>query len=182
MPAAQSFVGLPACYQRRFCRYDYGKGPWENSVFPGSKDLKVPSYLDLPRNWEEFVLIEGHIKILNTEVEPILNIDLNQDGYNEDEIFQSAIDRLNDGYDLMMVHFHSIDDAGHDYGELDQGTMDAISKVDGYIEQLVQGWDGKVIILSDHGMHSTPEGGSHGVFRYEDLVVPYILAEGGLLN
>jgi hypothetical protein len=29
-------------------------------------------------------------------------------------------------------------------------------------------------------MHKTNEGGAHGQFRYEDMVVPYILTDGGL--
>jgi hypothetical protein len=37
-----------------------------------------------------------------------------------------------------------------------------------------------VIITSDHGMHSTDTGGYHGVFRYEDMIVPYIITEGGI--
>jgi len=57
--------------------------------------------------------------------------------------------------------------------------MERVKTIDSYIEQLVLNWDGKVIITSDHGMHSTGESGSHGELRVEDMVVPYIVINGG---
>ena len=58
--------------------------------------------------------------------------------------------------------------------------MERIKTTDSYIEQLASEWDGKIIITSDHGMHDTEEGGNHGEFMFEDMVVPYILTDGGL--
>lgn len=158
-----------------------GKPPHENGVYSRKqRDLKVPSIFAAAENLKKSsILIEGDIKILNTEIEPILNTDRNKNGLTDDEVFESALENFKNDYDLMMIHFHGIDDMGHDNGDLHKKTMERISIIDGYIEELVKGWEGKVIITSDHGMHNTAEGGEHGSFRYEDMVVPYILMEGG---
>jgi len=37
---------------------------------------------------------------------------------------------------------------------------------------------GSVYILSDHGMHRQNNEGYHGIFRYEDMVVPFITVKG----
>jgi 2,3-bisphosphoglycerate-independent phosphoglycerate mutase len=79
---------------------------------------------------------------------------------------------------MMFVHFHGLDDRGHDYGDMDQKTLEYIKTIDDYINELANHWDGKIIITADHGMHSTSESGSHGEFRFEDLIVPYVIIEG----
>jgi len=158
-----------------------GKTPAENGVYSrAQKDLKVPSIFGVAQeHGKKAALIEGHIKILNTEIEPALNIDLNKDGLTDDEIFASAKTALEQDYDLLLVHFHSIDDLGHSNGDLHENTLKQIQVVDEYVQELVTNWNGKVFILSDHGMHATEEAGNHGVFRYEDLIIPYIVAQGG---
>ncbi|NLZ93977.1 MAG: hypothetical protein GX922_08240, partial [Firmicutes bacterium] len=153
-----------------------GTTPEENGVYSRDQmDLKTPSIFAMAKQLgKKSVLIEGHIKILNTEIEPVLNIDINADGKNEDEIYSTGLQYVSESdYDLLMVHFHSIDDAGHSNGDLHDSTMQQLKVVDGYVRDLVGAWNGKVIILADHGMHSTADGGSHGEFRYEDLIVPY---------
>ncbi|HMA59664.1 MAG TPA: hypothetical protein VKN64_05160, partial [Halanaerobiales bacterium] len=61
-------------------------------------------------------------------------------------------------------------------------TIDVIKKTDDYLKQLAQNWDGKIIITSDHGMHSTKEGRDHGSVLYQDMFVPYLITEGGNSN
>ncbi|HAA38382.1 MAG TPA: hypothetical protein DCE00_05870 [Firmicutes bacterium] len=159
-----------------------GTTPAENGVFSRKQmELKTPSiFAKAQELGKKAALIEGHIKILNTEVEPVLNLDTNGNGSNEDEIFAAAQQYIADGCDLLLVHSHSIDDAGHTYGDFHERTMAEIKLIDGYVERLVKAWDGRVIITADHGMHTTAEGGGHGEFRYEDLFVPYLVCEGGL--
>jgi len=82
---------------------------------------------------------------------------------------------MDKGFELMVVHFHSIDDMGHNFGDITGETMDEIKRLDMYVKELVSMWEGNVIITADHGMHSTEDGGSHGEFRYEDMIVPYIV-------
>ncbi|MFA7215632.1 MAG: alkaline phosphatase family protein, partial [Bacillota bacterium] len=154
--------------------------PSENGVHTRKEmDISTPSIFEYAKKrGKSSVLVEGNIKILNLEIEPILNIDKNSNGSADDEIRDKALEKMNEGQNLMVVHFHGIDDSGHNYGDLSFQTMERIKLTDGYVKELVYRWDGRVIITADHGMHSTSEGGSHGEFRYEDMVVPYIICEG----
>lgn len=117
-------------------------------------------------------LIEGNTNILNTNIKPILNLDKNSNNITDDEIFETAKKHLNN--DLVMVHFHSLDEYGHDYGDMDKRTLDQLLLLDGYVETLAEMWDGHLIVITDHGMHATDDGGDHGEFRYEDMVIPFM--------
>ncbi len=157
-----------------------GQPPYINGIHNRqAKDFKTQSIFGkvLEMN-KKALLVEGDIKILNTEVEPILNIDKNNNDSRDDEIFDTALTQMSNRPDFMMVHFHSVDDRGHNYGDLSETTMNMISIIDGYTEKLVKNWTGKIIITADHGMHKTIQGGTHGVCRYEDLIVPYFLLKG----
>lgn len=158
-----------------------GKPPHINGVYDRSyKDLKTESIFGAVKNMgKKAVLVEGDIKILNTEIEPILNIDKNENGTRDDEIFNSALEEIKKDPNLILVHFHSIDDMGHEHGDLAKETMETINTIDGYVNKLAASWKGKIIITADHGMHKTSDGGEHGMFRYEDLIVPYFVLEGG---
>jgi len=157
-----------------------GKGPSENGIYNrDSKNLKVP---DIFKKASELGLksayIEGNIKILNTSIEPILNPDLNENGTTDDEVFEETKKQLSGQTDLIFAHLHGIDDNGHNFGPFGDKTIDVIKKTDDYLKQLAQNWDGKIIITSDHGMHSTKEGGNHGSVLYQDMFVPYLITEG----
>lgn len=158
-----------------------GQGPEKNGVYSREqKDLKtVDIFEKVSNSGGRNLYIEGNIKILNTSIEPVLNPDYNGNGSTDDEVFAAARGKLDKGYNLIYVHFHGIDDYGHDYGDLDEKTMQKIKETDSYLKKLIENWQGKVIITADHGMHSTDGGGDHGFVRYEDLIIPYILAEGG---
>ncbi|WP_073151058.1 alkaline phosphatase family protein [Paramaledivibacter caminithermalis] len=157
-----------------------GQPPNINGVYDRKyKDLKTESIFGkMQKMGKEAVLVEGDIKILNTEIQPILNIDKNKNGTRDDEIFESALKAIKNEPDLALVHFHSIDDMGHEKGDFAKETMETLKTIDGYVKELCNKWDGKIMIVSDHGIHSTAEGGTHGVFRYEDLIVPYFVFEG----
>lgn len=128
-------------------------------------------------NNKKSLLLEADIKILNTEIEPVLHLDNNNDGDIDDEIFETALEVSQGDYDLVFIHFHGIDDRGHSFGPDFDETMNYIEKVDGYIRDLDQVWNGVMILTSDHGMHKTIKGGSHGLCRYEDMIVPYFKKE-----
>jgi hypothetical protein len=157
-----------------------GRPPSENGVHTRKEmDVLVPSIFEHANKLgSSSVMVEGNVKILNLEIEPILNIDKNKNGSTDDEIRDKALEMMEQSYNLMVVHFHGIDDSGHSYGDLSAQTMERIRTTDGYVKELVSRWNGRVIITADHGMHSTSGGGSHGEFRYEDMVVPYIVCEG----
>ena len=123
------------------------------------------------------LLIEGDIKILNTEIEPVLNVDSNKNGDTDDEAFINLLQAMEKDYDFLFVHFHGIDDRGHTYGPYENETMDYIQEIDEYLVQIDRLWDGKILITSDHGMHKTQDGGDHGECRNEDMIVPYFMRE-----
>lgn len=158
-----------------------GKSPAENGVHSRKqRELQVDSIFKVAEDLDrKAIYIEGDIGILNTEIEPVLNIDNDGDGFTDDEVFKSAFNAIDKDYNLVFVHFHGIDDSGHTHGDLSSETMEVITKIDKYVEELVSNWNGKVIITADHGMHSTEDGGDHGQFRYEDMIVPYMIIGGG---
>lgn len=152
-----------------------GETPLINGVHNRShRSLAVESLFGYAiKHNKKGVLLEGHIKILDTEVEPKLHIDQNGDGDTDDELFVTTKAILKEDYDLVFVHFHGIDDRGHLYGPLADETLAYIEKLDGYIEEMQAHWDGDIIVTADHGMHETEEGGSHGLAIQEDMIVPY---------
>mgnify|MGYP000279795855 FL=1 len=158
-----------------------GTTPEENGIYSRKqRELKVDSIfkqaLELNKST---AYIEGNIGIVNTEVQPVLNLDENKDGYTDDEVYKSIIKAIEDGNEFIFAHFHGIDDAAHSYGPLSDEAMERIKTIDSYIEGIVPIWDGVVIISADHGVHSAEDGGDHGEFRYEDLIVPYIIINRG---
>lgn len=154
-----------------------GKSPEENGVYSRKqRELNVDSIFKVAKDLNKNIAyIEGNIGILDTEVEPILNLDKNKDGYTDDEVYMSTLKAIEEGKDFVFTHFHGIDDAGHTFGPLAVETMERIKLIDSYIQNILSHWDGITIITADHGMHSIDEAGDHGDFRYEDLIVPYII-------
>ena len=158
-----------------------GKSPAENGVYSRKqRQLQVDSIFKYVQDLgKEAIYIEGNIGILDTEIQPVLNVDDDGDGYTDDEVQESTLNVLDKGYNLVFTHFHGIDDSGHSNGDFASQTMDVLSYMDTYLEELVSKWHGKVIITADHGMHSTKDAGDHGQFRYENMIVPFIVMEGG---
>jgi len=74
--------------------------------------------------------------------------------------------------------YKPVTNAGHSYGPFGNETINRLKVVDSYIKDLVSKWEGKVLIISDHGMHETESGGSHGQFRSEDIYVPILVMDG----
>lgn len=140
--------------------------PQVKTVFDLAEDLNMTH-----------ALVEGDIGILSLKTDTLLNLDGNNNGLTDDEIMVSALEAVNEGYGYLMVHFHSIDDLGHDKGPYGEATMAQIQVVDGYVEKLVELWDGVVIITSDHGMHQEGEAGDHGYVIAQDIRVPYTIID-----
>jgi hypothetical protein len=160
-----------------------GRPPSESGIYSRKQRIpEVPTIFDkMVREDRKALLIEGDIQVIKTEIETLLHSDRDSDGFIDDEVFEAALQSLDSGASLISVHFHSIDDSGHNSGDLSIETMKRIEAVDSYIRELVSGWQGKIIITSDHGMHPADTGGDHGQFRYEDMVVPYMIIDGGSL-
>lgn len=156
-----------------------GETPDINGVHDRSfRVMKTESIFDYTiKNQKKTALLEADIKILNSEIEPILHIDTNNDGDIDDEIYETAKKLASEDYDFIFIHFHGIDDRGHSYGPKDKRTMDYIVTIDGYLEEISNIWDGPIILTADHGMHKIEDGGNHGICIKEDMVVPYFKKE-----
>lgn len=158
-----------------------GVNPSEHGILDRSgREVHVETIFDLCNDLgRSSGLIEGNTNILMLDTDVTLSLDNNNNGFTDDEIQEAALGKIKD-YDYFMVHYHGVDEMGHDYGPHASETIDHLKAVDTYIEALVAQWDGKVILLSDHGMHKTYLAGDHGDFRVEDMVVPYVVFDGGL--
>ncbi|HBC29835.1 MAG TPA: hypothetical protein DC024_01110 [Clostridiales bacterium] len=156
-----------------------GETPNVNGVHDRSvREMRVKSiFAYCLENNKNSILLEGDIKVLNTEIEPELHIDNNKNGETDDEVYESALKAVNENYDLVFIHFHGIDDRGHSFGPYSDETMEYIKAIDQYIETLGKVWDGAIIIAPDHGMHETDEGGGHGICVQSDIIVPYFIKE-----
>ena len=156
-----------------------GQNPDINGVHDRSiRKMNVDSIFQYALdNSKNSILLEGDIKILNTEIEPELHIDMNKNGDRDDEVYSSSLKAAKENYDLIFIHFHGIDDRGHSFGPYSLETMNYIQSIDEYLQNLSQVWDGNIIIVPDHGMHETYEGGGHGICNQSDMVVPYFIKQ-----
>lgn len=156
-----------------------GKTPDINGVHDRSvRQMQVDSIFNhaLETN-KKPILLEGDIKILNTEIEPELHIDLNNNGDTDDEMYERVLTACQENYDLIFIHFHGLDDRGHTYGPYSNEAMNYLMTLDKYLLELSRVWEGNIIIVPDHGMHETSEGGGHGICSQSDMVVPYFIRE-----
>ena len=104
--------------------------------------------------------------------------DLNGLNGTDDEVYANALQAMGDNPDLLFVHFHGIDDIAADFGPYAPETLAKIAYIDGLVKDLASRWHGVIIITADHGLHETPDGGAHGIFCAEDMLVPYIITMG----
>lgn len=120
--------------------------------------------------------LEGSINLLKTSQRATLSVD--SEG-GDSGVFAKTKQAIADGNDFIFAHFHSIDDLATTHGPYADATMAQLTQVDDMVRQLVEGFDGRVIITADHGLHQTATGGSHGVVCAEDMLVPYITLHQG---
>ena len=144
------------------------------------KPMPVPTIFEIAAQMgKTSKLIEGDMRILIGDFETILNIDENNDGYIDDEIYRCALEEMKNPPDLLLVHFHSYDDMAHLHGPNSDIVLNQLSVLDGYTADIVKNYKGDIIITSDHGMHDEGSGGHHGIFCAEDIFIPVIKATTG---
>ena len=129
------------------------------------------------------IYIEGNTSLIRTSLPPVLSPDLNGVNGTDDEVYANAKVAMVENPDLLFVHFHGIDDVAATYGPYAPETLAKIFYIDALVAELAAAWSGRIIITADHGLHLTSNeisgGGDHGVFRAEDMLVPYIITRGG---
>jgi predicted AlkP superfamily pyrophosphatase or phosphodiesterase len=103
------------------------------------------------------------------------------------EVTEITVSKLNEGHNLLWVQLLDVDDAGHKYGPYSKESMNAVEKADINLMKILkvaqnQGYS--VIVLADHGQHTTIDGikGTHGTDISEDLEVPLLWANNSELG
>lgn len=152
--------------------------PAENGVYGyGYRTTEKATLFDaIVENGGTVTAVEGDslpFNLRNAEI--ILSGDKDGNGYSDDNVFQNAMDVIQNNMPTMLyIHFHEIDDMGHSYGENAPEYEDALIRVDQYIAQLVEAIpaDTLIIITADHGMHTTSDGGNHGTLAAADMLIP----------
>ena len=127
----------------------------------------------------EVVSVEGEALAFNLRgTEILLSGDRDGNGGTDDNVLANALAVLEDGMpDLLFVHFHGIDDAGHTYGIYTPEEEAKIQEVDAMVGRLLEATpeDTLIVIFADHGMHQVEEGerlGNHGNLIERDMFIP----------
>ncbi len=129
------------------------------------------------------VAIEGNalsFNLRNAELQ--LSGDRDGNGGTDDNVLANTLAVLEEEGmpDLLWVHFHGIDDAGHTYGPGGAEEEAKIREVDAAVARVIQAVpEGTlVVIFADHGMHSVIEEGrlgNHGHLISRDMFIPIFI-------
>ncbi len=107
-----------------------------------------------------------------------LSGDRDQDGSTDDNVLENTLVVLEEGMpDVLLVHFHGIDDLGHKVGPGHPREEEAIRTVDRAVGQILSSLPGDtlVIVFADHGMHRVQgeeRAGNHGHLIPRDMLIP----------
>ena len=164
-----------------------GQSPFNTGII--KREVKAPNAKDIFEYAKELgrstSYIEGNSTLIVTSLKPILNV-ADENGYTDKSVFESAMDELKKNPDLIFIHFHGIDDANHKYSPLSKEAEEKVLEIERYIKELVANFDGHVIIVPDHGAVTLEEEGAkvgkHGLFRKEDMYVPFYYFGRGSLD
>ena len=125
------------------------------------------------------VAVEGEALAFNLRgAELTLSGDRDGNGGTDDNVLLNALAVLESGMpDLFLVHFHGIDDQGHEVGPGALEEKAKIQEVDAAVGQILDKLPAGtlVIIFADHGMHLVEEEGrigSHGNLIERDMLIP----------
>ncbi len=125
------------------------------------------------------VAVEGDALAFNLRnADIILSGDRDGNGSTDDNVLANALAVLAEGMpDVLWVHFHGIDDAGHTYGPGAPEESAKITEVDAAVGELLAALPAEtvVFIFADHGMHTVMEAGrlgNHGLLILRDMLVP----------
>ncbi len=161
-----------------------GELPYINGVYErGIRRTQVPTiFAYTEEQGLSAAAVIGPMGTIELEIDPIYTVRSDEAGRNDHKKTENALEEMNEELRLLFVHYKDVDRAGHNYGDLASKTMQEIERTDGYVQSLLQVWEGKVLIYADHGMHATEEGGDHRHLIFEDMFMPYWLLDGGNWN
>jgi hypothetical protein len=160
-----------------------GTPPKENGVYGyGYRTTTTTTLFDLfTEHGKSVTAVEGHSLAFNLKnAETILSGDRDENGFTNDNVFENSLEVIrSDMPDLLYIHFHDIDDMGHQYGPFSLEYETAIIQVDSYLEEIFTRLpeDTLITIFADHGMHKTEDGGNHSTLTAADLIIPIIFIE-----
>lgn len=163
-----------------------GYWPSQNGILcRQDHQLLVPTLFDVASNnglTTEF--IEGNVGFLNLQADyEHWLIDDEGDGDTDDEIFEETKQSINNNRsDCLFVHFHGIDDVGHDYGPNSERWLNKVIDTFEMVNELLAdiGQNTLVVLTADHGMHLEQNNdddrvGTHGECIWEDMLIPFII-------
>ncbi len=157
--------------------------PHQNGVFGyGYRTTETVTLFDLAAESGLSVkAVEGDSLAFNLRnAETMLSGDRDGDGFSDDNVFINSLDVIQSGMpEILYIHFHNIDDQGHNFGPDSLEYTEAIIRVDGYLAEVLEALPENTLIaiFADHGMHVTEEGGNHGTLTAEDLIIPILFIE-----
>jgi hypothetical protein len=129
------------------------------------------------------VAVEGEsLSFALRNAEAQLSADFDDNGSTDDNVLANVFSVLGAGPpDILFVHFHGIDDAGHTYGPGAPEECAAIAEEDGAVGRILELLPSGtlVVIFADHGMHDVNEEGrlgNHGHLVERDMFIPIFLA------
>jgi hypothetical protein len=146
-----------------------GTAPEENGVISEkAQDLKVPSLFAVAEQLQKrALLLHSGPNLLNTEIEaqPIDNKNVSKTA--DDGLYSITLDKLEQGYELLIVYFQDITAGSEHKGDKAESTRASITATDKYLQEIVNRWPGKVIITA------TP-GSAAQEFTCDTMFVPYV--------
>lgn len=107
-----------------------------------------------------------------------LSGDRDGDGGTDDNVLAHALEVIEEGWpDLLLIHFHGIDDLGHQYGPGAPEEQAKIREIDQAVGKILENIPSGtlVMIFADHGMHREFGGdrtGNHGHLIERDMLIP----------
>ena len=146
-----------------------GTAPEENGVISEkAQDLKVPSLFAVAKQLQKrALLLQSGPKLLNTEIEAQLIDSKNVSKTADEEFYAITLDKLEQGYDLLIVRFQDIAVGSKSNDDKAESPRASINATDKYLQEIVNRWPGKVIITGTPG-NATQE------FTVDTMFVPYL--------
>jgi len=157
-----------------------GAPPQANGVFGyGYRSTELTTIFDVAVEAGKTVkAVEGYglaFNLRNADV--TLSGDLDNNGYTNDNVFENSMEVIQTEMpDLLYIHFHDVDDMGHEFGPNSEEYETALIQVGGYLAEIYDALPQNtfIVIFADHGMHTTDEGGNHGTLMSLDMIIPIL--------